>query len=253
VKRELRAIMAIVKKDITVWIRQPTAVAATLLPAMVLIGVLYVGAASVGRNPVALVVEDDGPHAQALRSILQDSDAFSVTELTADDAAAALRSLRVAAVITIPASFDRAFDAHQAAPVQIQINNLNLDFTNDLRRSLPAAITEFYADQPNGANPIAVDVEETDRFVQHHGVTLSPGFCGGPTGIESEAEFVESYAQLQVTLATRVEVLPQFPGKPRDYVLERLQRMNVQIRTHTAVAKVTSDAVITQSGETIQA
>lgn len=28
-------------------------------------------------------------------------------------------------------------------PVTIQFNNLNLDFTHDLRRSLPAAITTF--------------------------------------------------------------------------------------------------------------
>jgi ABC-type transport system involved in multi-copper enzyme maturation permease subunit len=169
-KRELRAIMAIVKKDISVWTRQPTAVAATLLPAVVLIGVLYVGAAAVGRNPVALVVQEQGPHAQALRSILQDSDAFSVTELSAEDATAALRSLRVAAVITIPPDFDQAFDAHQPDPIEIQINNLNLDFTNDLRRSLPAAIADFYADQPAGTDPIAVDVQETDLRQQDVGL-----------------------------------------------------------------------------------
>jgi NADH dehydrogenase FAD-containing subunit len=74
---------------------------------------------------------------------------------------------------------------------------------------------------------------------------------GGPTGIESAAEFAESFPQLEVTLATRAEVLPLFPGKPREYVIERLQRMGVQIRTHTPVAVVTSDAVITQSGDTI--
>jgi NADH dehydrogenase FAD-containing subunit len=74
---------------------------------------------------------------------------------------------------------------------------------------------------------------------------------GGPTGIESAAEFAESFPQLEVTLATRAEVLPMFPGKPRDYVIERLQRMGVRIRTHTTVAEVTGDAVITRSGDTI--
>jgi NADH dehydrogenase FAD-containing subunit len=74
---------------------------------------------------------------------------------------------------------------------------------------------------------------------------------GGPTGIESAAEFAESFPQLEMTLATRAEILPLFPGKPRDYVIERLQRLGVQIRTHTAVAEVTPDAVITQSGDAI--
>src|SRR5207253_977236 len=73
---ELFAILAIARKDIGVWARQPTAVAATVLPAIVLIGVLYIGAAAVGHNPVALVVQDSGPHAQQLVQILSDSDAF---------------------------------------------------------------------------------------------------------------------------------------------------------------------------------
>ncbi|MGI9149007.1 MAG: ABC transporter permease [Chloroflexota bacterium] len=157
---EVAAIVAIARKDVGVWARQPTAVAATLLPAVVLIGVLYIGAAAVGRNPVALVVEGSGPHAQQLASILEESAAFIVTPATPDQANAALQDLRVAAVITIPADFDQAFDDHRPDPVDIRINNLNLDFTNDLRRSLPAAIAKFYAQQPS--SPIAVSVQESD-------------------------------------------------------------------------------------------
>jgi len=161
VNREARAIWAIARKDIRVWLRQPSAVAATLLPAIVLLGVLYIGAAAVGRNPVALVVQDDGPRAQQLMTQLEDSDAFVVKSFsTADEAEHALETLQVAAIITIPSEFDAAFDAHLPDPVSIRINNLNLDFTNDLRRSLPAAITSFYAGQPT--NPIEVHVEETD-------------------------------------------------------------------------------------------
>ena len=91
-KPEVLAIMAIVRKDISVWLRQPTAVAATLLPAIVLVGVLYIGAAAVGRNPVALVVEDDGPRALELAAMLEDSDAFVVTRATPEEAAQALQS-----------------------------------------------------------------------------------------------------------------------------------------------------------------
>src|SRR5579859_7001571 len=165
---ELLAIVAIARKDIGVWARQPTAVAATVLPAVVLIGVLYIGAAAVGHNPVALVVDDSGPHAQQLVQILADSDAFVVTRATQDEASTALADLQVAAVITIPADFDSAFDAHRPDPVDIRINNLNLDFTNDLRRSLPAAIAEFYAQEPD--SPIGVSVAETDLRVQDIGL-----------------------------------------------------------------------------------
>ncbi len=157
---ELRIIWAIARKDIGVWRRQPVTIAATILPPLLFLLVIFFSAAAVGRNPVAVVQQGNGPHAQELNRILENSEAFIVHQDTPDQASAALANLDVAAVITIPTNFDAAYDAHQPDPVIIRINNLNLDFTNDLRRSLPAAITVFYAAQPN--SPIAISVAETD-------------------------------------------------------------------------------------------
>ena len=169
------AILAIVRKDIGVWLRQPTAITATILPAIAFMIILYFGAQAVGRNPIALVVQDNGPHTQKFVNILNNSDAFKVSLVTSkqEEAEQALKLIQVAAVITIPSNFDIAFNAHRSDPVTIHINNLNLDFTNDLRRSLPAAISEFYSgtqghnsnnnDNDNNANnPIKIHVKETD-------------------------------------------------------------------------------------------
>lgn len=164
----MRAVRALVRKDIGVWLRQPSAIAATVLPPILFVLVIMVSAAAVGRNPVALVVLDDGPQAQRLASVLEGSDAFRVSRASPAEAATELGHLDVAAVITIPANFDAMYDADRPDPVTIQINNLNLDFTNDLRRSLPAAITEFYTGrQPN---PIQVRVRESD--LRSHDVSL---------------------------------------------------------------------------------
>src|SRR6266516_599201 len=165
-------ILAIVRKDISVWLRQPTSIAATVLPAIAFMVILYFGAQAVGRNPVALVVQDSGPHAQELVNILSDSGAFKVgmITITPQKAEDALKQVKVAAVITIPSNFDAAYNAQKPDPVTIHINNLNLDFTNDLRRSLPAAITEFYADKNNHNEgfraPIRIHVKETDSSQQ---------------------------------------------------------------------------------------
>lgn len=168
--RAWSAIWAIVRKDISVWLRQPVTIAATILPALILIAIIYVTAAAVGRNPVDLVIQEHGPYASQLVSVLNNSEAFAVKrETTAAQASADLSDLAVAAVITIPANFDAAYTARQADPVTIQINNLNLDFTNDLRRSLPAAITAFYGEQP--ASPIHVTIAETDTRPQDIALT----------------------------------------------------------------------------------
>ena len=92
------------------------------------------------------------------------SDAFRVIMITShqEKAEDALLRIKVAAVITIPSGFDTAYNAHKPDPVTIHINNLNLDFTNDLRRSLPAAITDFYGEKNNQSNPIKIHVSETD-------------------------------------------------------------------------------------------
>jgi NADH dehydrogenase len=71
---------------------------------------------------------------------------------------------------------------------------------------------------------------------------------GGPLGIETAAEFAESYPGLQVTLVTRGEVLPQFPGKPRAHVLETLSRLGVTVRGQTPVSGVAGRAMLAADG-----
>ena len=165
-------VLAIVRKDIGVWLRQPATIASTVLPAVSLLVILFFFQQAVGRNPVAIVVHDTGPHAQELVKILSDSNAFKISMITTaqPNAEEALKLLKVAAVITIPSNFDAAFDSHKPDPVTIHINNLNLDFTNDLRRSLPAAITQFYDDKNNHnegfSGPLRIHVKETDSRQQ---------------------------------------------------------------------------------------
>lgn len=160
----LRAMLAIVLKDLDVWRRRPVSIVLTLGPPLVFLAVIAISAGAVGRNPVALVVLDDGPHAAQLATTIGDSDAFRVSRTDATTASRMLRDLDVAAVVTIPAGFEQRYLAHESDPVTIRINNLNLDFTNDLRRSLPAAITSFYAGQPGSAS--AVRMQETDLRVR---------------------------------------------------------------------------------------
>jgi len=165
----LRPVLAIAAKDILTWVRTPSAIAVSLLPPIAFLLIIFVAAGAVGRNPVALVVQDSGPQAQRLVSILEDSDAFRVQRATPEEATHLLDTLQVAGIITIPASFDDNYRMHRPDPVSVRINNLNLDFTNDLRRSVPAAITGFYADQPD--TPVMVGVAESD--LRPHDVDLA--------------------------------------------------------------------------------
>ena len=45
----------------------------------------------------------------------------------------------VIVVITVPADFTERVERHDPAPILVRVNNLNLDFTNDIRRAVPDA------------------------------------------------------------------------------------------------------------------
>ena len=158
----LRALLALVKKDLGVWIRQPANVVATILPPLAFLLVEFMGAAAVGRSPVALVQMDHGAKANQMAQIFYQADIFRLTNANSDaQAEGLLKNLSVVAVITIPSDFTQRVEQHQSAQINVEVNNLNLDFTNDIRRSVPDAITQFYQAQ-GSSSPVKVTMQEHD-------------------------------------------------------------------------------------------
>jgi ABC-type transport system involved in multi-copper enzyme maturation permease subunit len=94
--------------------------------------------------PVALIDRDGGPEARRLvEALLGAHHSFSLRYMSADEANAALHSGRLVGIITIPAGFSADVERGDTVPIDIQIDNVNVDFTNDVQRALPAAIVAF--------------------------------------------------------------------------------------------------------------
>jgi ABC-type multidrug transport system permease subunit len=158
----LRALLALIRKDLGVWIRQPVNVVATVLPPLAFLLIEFLGAAAVGRSPVALVQMDHGVKATQMAQIFAQADVFRLTNASSEaQAEALLKQLDVVAVITIPPDFTQQVEQHKPVQIQVEVNNLNLDFTNDIRRSVPDAITQFYQAQ-GPASPVKVTMQEHD-------------------------------------------------------------------------------------------
>jgi len=155
----VRAAWTICKKDLRVWLRQPSNVAITVLPALALLFVDALSAGAVGRSPVALVMLDQGARGQQMAQIIRQADLFRVSDATPAQAQALYQNLDVVAILTIPANFTREVNDHAPAHIEVQINNLNTDFTNDIRRAVPDAITQFYQQQ-GGASPLKMTLSE---------------------------------------------------------------------------------------------
>jgi ABC-2 type transport system permease protein len=145
-------VWAIFKKDVRVWLRHPSNILITFLPPLALLLVGALGSSAVGHSPVALVRQDNGPDGVQMSQIFHDADVFRIQDVDTQQAQVLLKNLDVVAVITISPDFTRRVQAHESAPIDVTVNNLNLDFTNDIRRSVPDVITQFYSAQPGGGS-----------------------------------------------------------------------------------------------------
>src|SRR5260370_14441596 len=120
-----------------------------------------------GLAPTAVVMQDSRPLAQQFYTAMSQAHSFVLQQATVEQAEALIEQGKIVAVVTIPADFDARIQEHQNVSIRVQINNLNTDFTNDIRRALPLSITSFYA----RAEPSVVTItpQERDAYPQDLG------------------------------------------------------------------------------------
>src|SRR5213082_1362738 len=158
----VRVIWACMKKDIkTSFTERTFTIVGTLVPINILfLMILFVIGG--GYAPTAVVMNDRGPYAQQFYRAMSGAHSFRLQQTGAQEAEALLRSGHIVAVVTVPADFDARIRQNQPVQVGVRINNLNTDFTNDIRRAVPLSITTFYAK----AFPDVVTVTPDERDLQ---------------------------------------------------------------------------------------
>lgn len=205
-----RTVRAIAKKDLMTWLRQPANMAAIFVPAIGLLLVQALGSAAVGHSPVAFVQLDHGPQSVQMAQIFHHANVFRLTDADSESQAKLLlKNLDVVAIITIPPNFSQQVAQGQPAQLDVEVNNLNLDFTNDIRRSVPDMITQFYQAQ-GPASPVKVTMHEHDlrqRDVQLFQYSILPTLvmlllvCGLVSGGVSAAQEWEAHTAKELLLA----------------------------------------------------
>jgi len=136
-----RPAVAIVRNDVLRWISSPSALGAAILPPVGLAVLLYLLSISVGRQPVALVVQSHSHAAAVLaRGFKADTDAYILHRLSMAQAQAELSDQLVAAIIKIPNGFTLA-TTH--GHIDLILNNIDTDFSDDIRRSVTRTLALF--------------------------------------------------------------------------------------------------------------
>ncbi len=167
VSYNLRVIWACMKKDIRVALTDRIfVILGVFLPVNFLI-LFSLFVLSGGQAPTAVVMNDTGPYAQQFYRSMAGAHSFTLQKANAGEARSLIQAGRIVAVVTIPADFDTQIRNNQPVTVNVDINNLNTDFTNDIRRAVPLSITSFYAKA--FPNVVTVVPQETDQYTQDTG------------------------------------------------------------------------------------
>ncbi len=160
----LQVIWACMKKDIKSSLTERAfTIISVLVPlnVTILLSLFVVGG---GQAPTAVVMNDTGPYAQQFYQSMAGAHSFRLQQASASQAQDLIQGGHIVAVVTIPQDFDARIRAQQPVNVRVDINNLNTDFTNDIRRAVPLSITSFYAKAfPNVVNIVP---HERDAYAQ---------------------------------------------------------------------------------------
>lgn len=166
--KNLSVILAIAKNDLLLWKKTPFAIYSAVIPPMGMMIVLVTLSLAVLQQPIALVVEGHGKHSLRMQKIIQsDTDAYlnhdfseKISPVNKSLAQEMLNSQRVAAIITIPKDFDKQVEIGNAK-IMLTLNNIDIDFADDIRRSVNRSVAHFDAPilSPNDAEEEGVEFD----------------------------------------------------------------------------------------------
>ncbi len=169
-RHDLRVVRAVAAADIRLTLREPLfAIIGVVIPINFLL-LFLLFAISGGQAPIAVVMNDRGPLAEQFVQAMNSSHSFIIHTASSADAEREIRAGSIVAVVTVPQDFDAALSARTRVDIPVELNNLNVDFTNDIRRAVPLSITSFYAD----ALPEQVVVSAVESDVQAHDTGYIP-------------------------------------------------------------------------------
>ena len=148
----IKGIWILAKLDLLMWKRMPLAIASAIIPPIGMTLILVTLSLAVLQQPVALVVEGHGKQTQKMQKIIQaDTDAYVnydfSNNLKVTDAKTAknlIDNQQIAAIITIPSDFDKKVEDGNAT-VNLTLNNVDIDFADDIRRSVDRSVAHFDA------------------------------------------------------------------------------------------------------------
>ncbi|MGA2141200.1 MAG: ABC transporter permease [Brevinematales bacterium] len=115
------------------------------------------------RAPIAIVDEDRGFYSAIFTDSLNNAHhSFSLKFMEKEKALDAVKHGDLVSVIKIPAGFSSGIEAGRNVFIDVMVDNIDVDMTEDIQRAVPSAIVNFA--RKAGLPGIRVKVNETDMI-----------------------------------------------------------------------------------------
>src|SRR5215471_13980864 len=136
-----RVVWAAARLELQLVARDRLFVALTVLAAMSFVAMVSLFGLTGSRAPMALIDRDGGPEAaRFIDATNRAHHSFRLLPMDAAEADALLARGRLVGSITIPAGFSERVASGQTVVLDVRLDNVNVDLSNDVQRALPAAI-----------------------------------------------------------------------------------------------------------------
>jgi ABC-2 type transport system permease protein len=132
------------RAEFTQLLRSRLFVALTIIQAVTFLFLVGLFGMTGSFAPTAIIVADRGPYAKEFVAQLETAHhSFDLRVMDQASAQAALDRGDLVAIITIPKDFSDAVAHGKETTVKVQVDNVNTDMTEDIKRALPSAIVAF--------------------------------------------------------------------------------------------------------------
>ena len=178
------------RTQLQTFVRTPmTAFLVLLLPINLLL-LLSLFALTGYNAPTALVMGEDTSLARSYVQALEDThNSFELRRMSLEDAQLELRHARLVAILEVPRGFEAAVNSGATVPINLTLDNVNLDLAEDVRRAVPAAAAIFAARNAFPEVRIQADMRNVlprdTGYVEYLGVSavaLAACIAGGVLG-----------------------------------------------------------------------
>lgn len=157
----LRVAWAAARLEFHLIARDRLFVALTVLAAMSFVAMVSLFGLTGSRAPMALIDRDGGPEAARFVDAMNRAHhSFRLLPMGEREADALLAQGRLVGSITIPAGFGDGVRSGRTVALDVRLDNVDVDLSNDVQRALPAAIVIF--GRESGFPGLRAQVEEHD-------------------------------------------------------------------------------------------